>query len=365
MKTILFVIDNLGKGGAQSITVSLANYLASMQNIHVKLAILNNKNQECFVNDLVQVVDLKINVIFSNGKLWKSKKLSIDEIVRVNDVLNYQSYDLIVLGFHNGYYLYDYLWEKDKIYFWMHGAVLEKRPANFFIKKIQQNLRFLKHKNKFKKIFNNKNIIAVSSDLKMKYERILPTANFNIIPNGINLQKFSTSDRTEEKKWDILFVGRLVKIKQVDHAIKAYALSNLTGKLGILGEGPEQSALEGLVNRLGIRDRVDFLGWSNHPNEIIKQANAVCLCSSSEGSPISLLEALANNIPIISYDSSSSISLLFDNEVMRSYLIPKNDISALADGFNRIIHSSSPIPLKVKKLIDIDTMANSFLDLIS
>lgn len=199
----------------------------------------------------------------------------------------------------------------------------------------------------------------------MKYERILPTANFNIIPNGINLQKFSTSDRTEEKKWDILFVGRLVKIKQVDHAIKAYALSNLTGKLGILGEGPEQSALEGLVNRLGIRDRVDFLGWSNHPNEIIKQANAVCLCSSSEGSPISLLEALANNIPIISYDSSSSISLLFDNEVMRSYLIPKNDISALADGFNRIIHSSSPIPLKVKKLIDIDTMANSFLDLIS
>ncbi len=48
---------------------------------------------------------------------------------------------------------------------------------------------------------------------------------------GISDDLIAQSPYTE-KKWDVIFVGRLVPIKQVDHAIKAFSMSNLSGENG-------------------------------------------------------------------------------------------------------------------------------------
>lgn len=77
------------------------------------------------------------------------------------------------------------------------------------------------------------------------------------------------------------------------------------------------------MNKLNLQNRVDFLGWSSSPQDFICQSRCVVMSSSSEGSPISLLQALSLDVPIVSYNSSSSIALLFDNPIMNRYLIPK------------------------------------------
>ncbi|MGI3335238.1 glycosyltransferase, partial [Acinetobacter baumannii] len=113
MKKILFIVDNLGKGGAQSITSALANFLSRSSLIKVTVCALDNTNQECHLEPSVELISLNIRHDFSYGKLWKRKNLTKAEQVMVEEKINKRNYNLIILGFHNGYYLYDYLRQKD------------------------------------------------------------------------------------------------------------------------------------------------------------------------------------------------------------------------------------------------------------
>ncbi|MGQ0441109.1 hypothetical protein ACT4UT_33535, partial [Bacillus sp. B-TM1] len=66
-----------------------------------------------------------------------------------------------------------------------------------------------------------------------------------------------------------------MNLKQVDHTIKAFYKANVSGKLGILGDGPEILPLKNLVNKLNLQNRVDFLGWSSSPQDFICQSRFV------------------------------------------------------------------------------------------
>lgn len=362
MKKILFVVDNLGKGGAQSITCALANFLSYSSLIEITVCTLDNINQECHLESSVELINLNIRHDFSYGKLWKRKKLIEAEQITLEQKINNRNYNLIILGFHNGYYLYDYLRQKDKIWFWVHGEILERRPFKNTWGQFSSYFRYKRHKFFFKQLLNGKKIVIVSKHLEERYKKILESSEFVTIPNGIRLPE--NTNPLSSKKWDALFLGRLVNLKQVDHTIKAFYKANVNGKLGILGDGPEILSLKSLVNKLNLQNRVDFLGWSNSPQDFIRQSRCVVMSSSSEGSPISLLQALSLDVPIVSYNSSSSIELLFNNPIMNRYLIPKNDIEKLAIALKECINNPYEIPKGVRRTIDMETMAKNFINLI-
>lgn len=362
MKKVLFIVDNLGKGGAQSITCALANFLSRSSLVEVTVCALDNTNQNCHLEPSVELISLNIRHDFSYGKLWKRKTLTEAEQAMVEEKINNRNFTLIILGFHNGYYLYDYLGQKDKIWFWVHGEILEKRPFKNIWGQLRSYLRYERHKFYFKQLLNGKKIIIVSNHLEEAYKKILELSQFVTIPNGIELPE--NTKRFNSKKWDALFLGRLVNLKQVDHTIMAFYKAKVSGKLGILGDGPEILSLKSLVNKLNIQDRVDFLGWSNSPQDFICQSQCVVMSSSSEGSPISLLQALSLDVPIVSYNSSSSIALLFDNPTMNRYLVPKNDIETLALALKECVNHPYSIPKEVKSTIDMETMAKTFMNLI-
>ncbi|WP_409250427.1 glycosyltransferase [Acinetobacter baumannii] len=362
MKKILFIVDNLGKGGAQSITSALANFLSRSSLIKVTVCTLDNTNQECHLEPSVELISLNICHDFSYGKLWKRKTLTKAEQVMVEEKINKRNYNLIILGFHNGYYLYDYLRQKENIWFWVHGEILERRAFKNIWGQLRSYLRYERHKIYFKQLLKGKRIVIVSKHLEEAYKKILESSEFVTIPNGIELPE--NTNRFNSKNWDALFLGRLVNLKQVDHTIKAFYKANVSGKLGILGDGPEILPLKNLVNKLNLQNRVDFLGWSSSPQDFICQSRCVVMSSSSEGSPISLLQALSLDVPIVSYNSSSSIALLFDNPIMNRYLIPKNDIEKLAIALKECINHPYDIPKEVKSIIDMETMVKSFINLI-
>lgn len=70
--------------------------------------------------------------------------------------------------------------------------------------------------------------------------------------------------------------------------------------LVIAGDGALRSSLEALAGRLGVAERVRFLGFRDDTAEILHGSDAFVLTSSSEGNPMALMEAMALGLPVVS-----------------------------------------------------------------
>jgi glycogen(starch) synthase len=105
----------------------------------------------------------------------------------------------------------------------------------------------------------------------------------SVIPNGVDLAQFSTSDQPPNPQ-QILFVGRLEAQKGLDVLIRAFGavLRRHPGAtLVIAGDGQQRLYLERLTRFLGVRQRVSFLGWQSR-DELAKLYR-VLGCSRGDG----------------------------------------------------------------------------------
>lgn len=142
----------------------------------------------------------------------------------------------------------------------------------------------------------------------------------------------------------ILGMGRFVESKNFPLLINAFAHSSYTGRLLLLGRGPLEEALKAQCHRLGIADRVDFLGFHRNPFPIIKGADAFVLASNGEGLPTSIIEALALGTPVISTDCHSGPAEILDDAEdgltrhlrhgKYGILVPPNDVAALSNAIS-------------------------------
>ncbi|MCW4462564.1 glycosyltransferase [Sphingomonas sp. BT-65] len=132
----------------------------------------------------------------------------------------------------------------------------------------------------------------------------------------------------------LLGVGRLAPQKRWERLITAMPrLRDPEVKLVILGEGEEREALERLVARLGLGDRVSMPGHAPDPLPAIERAAAVVLTSEFEGVPGVLREAIALGTPAIATDSSVAIHELIDSSA-RGTIVPPGDRARLVGALN-------------------------------
>jgi glycosyltransferase involved in cell wall biosynthesis len=102
----------------------------------------------------------------------------------------------------------------------------------------------------------------------------------------------------------LLHVARLAPVKGQDILLKACAhLADLGVKWDcrVVGEGPERPHLEDLIRTLGLEDRVSLLG-ARPPDEVARLydwAQVVVLSSRSEGTPMTVIEAMAKARPVV------------------------------------------------------------------
>ena len=67
----------------------------------------------------------------------------------------------------------------------------------------------------------------------------------------------------------------------------------------IIGDGEMRGELERYVEELGIKDKVEFKGWVKDLKAIYEELDIVALTSLNEGTPVSLIEAMAGGRPVI------------------------------------------------------------------
>lgn len=106
----------------------------------------------------------------------------------------------------------------------------------------------------------------------------------------------------------ILTIARIEE-SQKDYTtlIKAYRLAkdelgDRLPKLRIIGKGQDRDAMQRLADELGLGDSVVFMGVMPNPMPWLVRARAFVLSSKFEGLPVSLVEALLLNVPIIASD---------------------------------------------------------------
>ena len=159
----------------------------------------------------------------------------------------------------------------------------------------------------------------------------------NAIPIGIaDIEKVSSCAITEVPY--VLFVGRLVPYKGLNVLMEAAAKVKGNIEFRIVGIGPELSELKSQVKRLGVSDRVKFLGrvGERQLQEIMQGAAIFCLPSINrlEAFGVVLLEAMRAGLAVVSSDIPGSGVSWVNSTGLN---VPVKDPKALAEAIDRLL----------------------------
>lgn len=166
-----------------------------------------------------------------------------------------------------------------------------------------------------------------------------------VIPNPIAPEIYGAAPRARAEEGDedatasMLFVGRLVPQKGVDHLLDVtrQCLTQQTNvRLDVVGTGPERSRLQQRARDLGIEEHVVFHGFVDDVTRMYRSASVTVLPSQFEGFPNVLLESIALGTPVVAYDCPSGPREIIRDGV-NGFLVPLNDRSKLAEAVREAI----------------------------
>lgn len=138
----------------------------------------------------------------------------------------------------------------------------------------------------------------------------------------------------------ITYIGRLTWLKRVEDAIAALTLThNENARLQVIGDGPSRSKLEGLAERLNLRERVSFLGFREDALDLLNRSCALVIPSLTEGISRITMEAMALGKPVIGADIPG-ISALIENG-NTGILVPTRSPAAIASAVDALTGDKS------------------------
>lgn len=170
-------------------------------------------------------------------------------------------------------------------------------------------------------------VIAVSGGVAKSLQPLVA----DVIYNGRALTPTSPSLATAQQPVKVLMITRLVEVKRVDVALRAFSNTKDT-VLRIAGEGPLRESLEQLAQDLGISDRIEFLGFRRDIPDLINSSDLVLISSDREGFPLAMVESLLLGKPVVSTRVAGAVEFLPD-----AYLAETGDSEGLAVAITRCV----------------------------
>ena len=191
-----------------------------------------------------------------------------------------------------------------------------------------------------KKVLKKADVVfAVSNALK---QEILATgvngieSKTRLYWNSVDINKFSSENVNSLQsngKPIVLFVGNIIKRKNVNLILEAKKLAKTDYEVVVVGDGPLKKDLENKVKNENISD-VRFLGSRDDVENIIPGCDVLVLPSFSESFGLVLIEALACEKPVIGSNVGGITEIITDDVGL---LIDPNDASTLAMAIDNVI----------------------------
>jgi N-acetyl-alpha-D-glucosaminyl L-malate synthase BshA len=181
-------------------------------------------------------------------------------------------------------------------------------------------------------------VTAVSEFLRrMTYQEFEVRSPIEVVPNFVDLSVFCPSRAYKGKgsfaphgEKILLHMSNFRPVKRVLDVVRIFEKVNreVPTVLLMVGEGPERASAQALAKRLGIQDRVRFLGRQDRIEELTGMADVYLLPSELESFGVSALEAMACSVPVVGSDAGGLPELVQHAE--SGYLLPVGDIDGMA-----------------------------------
>lgn len=219
------------------------------------------------------------------------------------------------------------------VIFHLHGANMESFYASL-PRLLQSYTRWIFEKSSC--------VIVLSQSWAEFIIKIAPKAKIEIVNNYVSLPCVFNK-KNENKKVLILFLGIVGKRKGVYDILDAVAevIKKHTNFEVLIGGNGETEALNNEIKLKGLGGFVKLLGWvgSKQKEKLLEKADIYILPSYNEGLPMSLLEAMSWEVPVISTNVGGIPELIRNN--LDGFVVEPGDVQALIDVLLRLIKSSA------------------------
>jgi len=180
-------------------------------------------------------------------------------------------------------------------------------------------------------------LVACSEGLRQRALRFLPSAQIDVIPNGVDLERFTPAEEpsAEPRPLRLITVGRLSTTKRLDMLIEAVERLDAAGgnvQLTIVGGGALEGELRRRISAERFRRTVTMTGRcdADRMPEMYRRHDLYISASAQEGMSNAMLEAMASGLPIVTTRCEGVDELIADNGLVVDEASPRTLAEALA-----------------------------------
>lgn len=320
---IALVIPSLGSGGAERVISILANHWANRSGCAVDLIVLSAGQAFYEIDPRVTVHQLG----YVGGKRGVAKIIGLLRGGCVLRTILKQIKPDVVLSFIREANILTLLFSR---FLGVRVVISERDSAEAIVSPVYSYLRRLTYP------WAN-GIIVQTEHYKRFIVKEVGNDRVGVIANPV--KKIEQFHLKKEKV--VITVGRLIEEKGQSYLLTAFKKSKHASdwQLAILGDGALKASLASEAIRLGISERVTFVGATKDVDRWLGRASIFAFPSVSEGFPNALAEAMSAGLPCISFNCVAGPSDLIEDGV-NGFLVDVHDVDGLADRLDKLMCSS-------------------------
>jgi glycosyltransferase involved in cell wall biosynthesis len=323
-RKLTFVIHALNSGGAERVLVEMANHW-SEQGDEVSVITLDTVQTDAFPFDR-RVRRIGLGLMGQSHSPWQALRRTVARVRRLHDAIG-ETNPTWVISFTDKMNVLTLLASRRAPW----NVVIAERndPRRQWMGRGWEWLRRRTYPRCHTLVVQTE---AVASHLR----RLVRERPVVVIPNAV---RRPTSVGDGERRSQIVAMGRLTAQKGFDLLLQAFAQiasSHRDWTLCILGRGEALGELTELAATLNIADRVEWAGWVEQPEPILRQASIFALSSRYEGFPNALLEAMACGLACVSFRCDSGPAEIIRDGV-DGLLVPAEEVAGFAASLDRLM----------------------------
>lgn len=333
MIKILFMIPNLGHGGAEKVLVNLVNHM-DKEKFEITVMVLYDGG----VNKAFLSTDVKYKACFKRAFKGVSQVLKLGTPTFLYSRFIKDHYDIVVsyLEGQTARVVSGCRDKETKLVSWIHVEQHTLQKAAYTFRSIHEMIdSYLK----FDKT------ICVSEYVKKDFSELVPVRDIVVLYNTIEsdkIRKLASEDVPEDlfKKDEIKLcgIGTLKKSKGFDRLLRVHKRLLEAGfsiHTYILGEGEEYKKLVEYVKEQHMEETVSFLGYQTNPYKYLSKCDLFVCTSFAEGFSTAATEALIVGTPVCTVEVSGMKEMLGENNEYG--IVTENDEEALYLGIKSLL----------------------------
>ena len=331
MKKVLFLIPNLGGGGAERVLVNLVNNLdKSKYDVTVRTLFKSNVNSKYLKSD-VRYIEGKFKQFRGNVHLFKlfSPKFLYKLFIK-------DKYDIVVsyLEGPTARIVSGCPDKNTKKVSWIHVEQDGEKALAHSFRSVAEA----------KKCYKSYDLtVCVADTVKQNFLSLVDVDNCIVLYNTNETEKIlSLADEPIDEKLsdkiNVFSVGRLTHQKGYDRLInvhKRLVNEGIEHHIYILGTGDEEEKLAQMINDNNLNKTFHFLGFTDNPYKYVKAADMFICSSRREGFSTAVTESLIVGTPVVSTNCSGAYELLGNNNEYG--IVTENNEDGIYAGLKRML----------------------------